>query len=391
MLKSGVGACVAAMVSVALIVPTTIVSAGQAQAAGGLFTGDCAEALAGADKLAQGMKSLDDMIDRTQKQMDDARNAGGHMSREAARQAADARKDLMADTTVSVLSKIGEMKGALEKLARVVPRAKAVSVLKGLKDIKAIEDVYKGVKLTIASGKWSLAMEEANSGMDRVAALGRFLDDVGLTGELATVVGGAVGGLAVAVGVFAIDTVAADEDAFQNTLDQNRAANTLNLIRQNRGIYQDKISAVRLRCAPRQTSQAKSTPPSSPLPTPPPEAMVSAGPSIGKALAVTGVGAAGVAGAIIYGPQLFSGLGGGPDCTSQLAAISTAANGLSGCGTSTSCFNSVINRIISATVAVCTCVGSTPLDASEKAYVTDLFAQMRSLGQSPGSLPSCFR
>lgn len=128
------------------------------------------------------------------------------------------------------------------------------------------------------------------------------------------------------------------------------------------------------------------------------------GPSLGKALGVTALGAGAVAGGIIYGPQLFSGLS-GPNCSSQESALNSAinslisaTNSLSACNSNTSCLNSRLGAVNSSVAAIpniagslCACMGSTPVDAATKATLADLFNQMRSLGQNPGSLPSCFR
>jgi hypothetical protein len=85
----------------------------------------------------------------------------------------------------------------------------------------------------------------------------------------------------------------------------------------------------------------------------------------------------------------------------KVNAMIDAANAISGCGTSTSCFNTRINTFNNAfssfNTAVgnwCTCLGpnaSSQLSATEKATFRDLFNDMRGIGVNPGTLPACFR
>lgn len=419
MKKSCAGVCVAVCLSLSMILPATIVSAGQAQAPGGLYTGNCASELDSALKLEKGLGTLNDMIDRTDRQLDGIRKNGGRQNADAANQAAEAKKALAADNAVSVLANIGELTSELEKLAKAGPSGKAVSVLKAIGEMKKLENGYKVTKAAIAAGNYKFAAQDAQSLMEKVSAAGRFLDDAGLTGELASIgaaraglagsaagLSGLVGGLAVTAGVYAIDTIVAQEDSFQNAVDMARAADTINHLRANRSDIQNKIANIRSTCAPqpKQTDppkQVSQTPPPAPPAVP---SVAKAGPSAAKAITLVTVGAASVAGAIVYGPQLISGLS-GPDCSSQETALNNSAsslvaasNSLSSCGSNVTCLNSRlgavnsgINSIINAAGNLCTCMGSTELNASDKALVVDLFAQMRALGTNPGSLPSCFR
>lgn len=419
MMKSCAGVCVAVCLSLAMILPTTIVSANQAQAPGGLYTGNCASELESALKLEKGLGTLNDMIDRTDRQLDGIRKNGGRQNADAANQAAEAKKALAADNAVSVLANIGELTSELEKLAKFGPPGKAVSVLKAIGEMKKLENGYKVTKAAIAAGNYKFAAQDAQSLMEQVSAAGRFLDDVGLTGELASIgaaraglagsaagLSGLVGGLAITAGVYAIDTIVAQEDSFQNAVDMARAADTINHLRANRSDIQNKIASIRSTCAPQPQ---RTDPPKQVSQTPPPappaaSSVAKAGPSAAKAITLVTVGAAGVAGAIVYGPQLISGLS-GPDCSAQESAMNNSANSLvaasnslSSCGSNVTCLNSRlgtvnsgINSLINAAGNMCICMGSTQLSAADKAVVVDLLAQLRALGTSTGSLPSCFR
>ena len=141
-------------------------------------------------------------------------------------------------------------------------------------------------------------------------------------------------------------------------------------------------------------------PPPAPAAAVAPAAAGGGGMGVGTAV---GLGLAG-AGATIAAVKVLPGLT-GPDCSSQQSALDNSANSLvaasnslSSCGSNVTCINSRlgtvnsgINSIINAAGNLCTCMGSTELNASDKALVVDLLAQVRALGTSTGSLPSCFR
>ena len=325
MVKSRFNSCVALLVSVALILPTTIVSAAPGQtAAPGRPYADCQTELANAAQLEKGLQKMGEKIDQIQQRIDEARNAEGHLSREAQKQAEQAQLDLTAGTAVTVLKdNILGVKRWLEKLAQSALPGKAKPVLKALNDFKKIEKLFQNMDRLVAAGNWKLAMHEGHTFTEQMSAFVEYLNESGITGELASSVGEtatarlagtAAGGaalsslvvsLAVAAGIYAINTVAADEAAFQNALDQRAAADTVNQLRRNRSTYQDRITSVRLICSqqPRRAEQPKPKPdalateppsPTPPTPVTPPEA--GGGLGVGTAVLLGGLGAAGIVG-----------------------------------------------------------------------------------------------
>lgn len=88
------------------------------------------------------------------------------------------------------------------------------------------------------------------------------------------------------------------------------------------------------------------------------------------------------------------------EVNSKVNGLIDAVNGLIQC-VNASCVSSRQNSVNSAASSLnstigswCTCLGpnaATELSAADKSTIQDLFAQMRSLGVSPGTLPSCFR
>jgi hypothetical protein len=320
MVKSRISSCVALIVSAALISPTTVVTArpGQARAPGGTYL-DCPTELANAARLEKGLQTLNEMIDRTQRQIDDARNAEGHLNRDAQRQATQAQRELASGTVTSVLSDniLGVRRG-IEKLLQSTLKGKALPLLKALNDIKAIEAVFKRMNQLIALGNWRLAIQEAHTFAEQTSAFGQFCNDAGIAEQLGamlatkaaiggTAAGGAalsglVGGLVVAAGIYAITTVAADQEAFQNALDQQAAADTVNQLRRSRSTYQDQITSVRSTCS-QQPRRAENSNPAKDPPAPPTPPTASGGPGLGSLLVLGGLGFAGYAGVKYYQQQ----------------------------------------------------------------------------------------
>jgi len=314
MVKSRLASYVALMVSAALIPPTALVTAGPGQTpARGYPIRDCPTELATAARLERGLQSFTTKIDQYQRQLDDARNAEGHLTREAQKQADQARRDLTVGTTVSVLNEnILGVRRAIEKLAISTARANALPLLTAFKQLKNIEELSQKMDRLLAAGNWKLAMQEGQTFTEQISAFADYLNESGLAGELGSAAGvsarlagtgaggaalsGLVGGLAVAAGIYAITTVAADEAAFLNALDRRAAADTVNQLRERRSTYQERITSVRSICSqPAQRAEQSGNPPSSPLPIPPPEA-AGGGPGAGTALLLGGLGAAGIVG-----------------------------------------------------------------------------------------------
>jgi hypothetical protein len=95
-----------------------------------------------------------------------------------------------------------------------------------------------------------------------------------------------------------------------------------------------------------------------------------------------------------------------PSCTSQetattnaITTMTNALNALVACGGNQSCdnskrpaFNSAWNAAAAAIGEWCNCLGTdSGLSASEKASISQLWPQIRSMGLDPGTMPSCFR
>lgn len=316
MVKSRGGACVALTLALSMILPPAMVSADQgAQAAGGLFTGNCVPELADAAKIEKGLQQLNDKIDRAQNMVDDARKNAGQLSRDAAKQSAQAKKELLADNAVTVLANMSNVITELESMARVAPGGKRLAALKAVSEMKNLEKLYKQIKGIAGSGSGTATVLEAQGALQRLEAVARFIDDAGFTGEGASyvaskvatragVAGGAplagmMGGLVVVASIWAIDTIAADEGAHLDTLDMDRAADTVNQLRQTRGLLEDKIRNVREKCKaqPQKSQQARRA--ANDPPAPPVPAVVAApeasggGSGLGLVLILGGAGAVG--------------------------------------------------------------------------------------------------
>jgi hypothetical protein len=87
--------------------------------------------------------------------------------------------------------------------------------------------------------------------------------------------------------------------------------------------------------------------------------------------------------------------------TNAMTSMQNAANNLSACGGSSSCYNSRIGAVQStwSTAAnalgnLCTCAGlniNSYISSSEKAYFQQMWQYLPSVGLDPGTMPSCFR
>lgn len=324
MVKSRISSCVALIVSAALISPPTVVTArsGQARAPGGPYL-NCPAELATAAQLEKGLQSLGEKIDQVQRQIDEARNAEGHLNREAQKQAVQAQRDLTAGTAVTVLKdNILGMRRSLEKLAQSTLQGKALPVLKALSQFKKIEKIFQNMDTLVAAGNWKLAMQEGHTFTDQMSAFAEYLNESGIAAELGssagvtanlagTAAGGAalsglLGSLAVAAGIYAINTVAANEAAFQNALDQRAAADTVNQLRRSRSTYQDRITSVRSTCSQQPQRAEQPKPKADALakePPPPAPPAASGGPGLGSLLVLGGLGVAGYAGVKYYQQQ----------------------------------------------------------------------------------------
>jgi hypothetical protein len=126
------------------------------------------------------------------------------------------------------------------------------------------------------------------------------------------------------------------------------------------------------------------------------------GKSVGKAIVVTSVLAAGTAAALVSIPQLVDSAS-GPDCSAQkavmdgaLSSLQNAVNNLSLCGSDIGCLTSRQGALTSATSAIansggnyCACLGvGSQASAAERAEFQALAAAAK---VSPGNFPACMR
>jgi hypothetical protein len=327
---------------------------------------------------SRGLDGLNDKIARMDRQLSGAKS--GRMDPEAAKQAADARRDLPVDVTL-ILSKTDQFEAALAK-APLTPAARTAAkvTLEGIR--QSYEKLYKGTKAVNDLGN-----ADVETLAQKIDALHRLMVDTGSYEELGArtlenavasgamapltageaALAGPIGGLALAVGVYAIDTIYAEETAFQNTLDATRAADTLNRLRSQRSDIMELIENVVKNCGAHDTQRAQESPrpiaPSEAKPTAPPKPP-SGGGSLLKPIIVT----AALAGGAIVGASAYS------DYKAAQNAADASGGGSSSGGSSSS------TTLKSFTTITCvaqnspsvggTCTGTVTISQSQSAGTT---------------------